>query len=564
MLHNKKNLLSLLLYAFLALMLLAPLGSNNMVPNGQDMRPHIGAIIQGGKAIEAGQFPLRIAPQEHKGEGYAHFQFYGPSLYTVAGVLRALFPHTSPVAIFKLLMFIAFFMGGFFTYLAAKQYVKNNAAALLSGVIYMTAPYFLINAYGRMGLAEIVATGLLPLVFYTTYQLCRTEKNTYLYVCFSAFAWYFLLTTHLLTFFNSSFFLGLFFLLINRHSLKNLMRVAIAYALACALGAWFIVPILQVSHLFSIDFHGLLDFNWLTMLPRLLSPISLGPEAPNITGWNQWSNAFYPSIGWPILMSAIGCWYAVKTKKIVGDAYAAKVLLGIFLLAFFATWAPVDFWHYLPRAFSMTQFSYRYLTYTMLFGALLGSYALTFLFEEIAHLKLPDWLKVMAGTWLIVMSNASWLTSFYPEAILTHELIRHPAVGYNLEGATDYLIPVDKISALKVSQKITHCQRHATKTVCNIPFDAMGETVQLPVLYYPELLRVTVDNNRVDYFPAVSGKKDNLKAYVGVKMPENAQEICIEFIGSHWANRVSAITAFLLCLVCMIIFYRNSRRKNSE
>ena len=66
----KVSLAILGLYFLFGLGLLAPLASNQILPSAPDHANHTAIIVQARKAIEEGQFPLRVAPWQHEGLRY--------------------------------------------------------------------------------------------------------------------------------------------------------------------------------------------------------------------------------------------------------------------------------------------------------------------------------------------------------------------------------------------------------------------------------------------------------------------------------------------------------------
>src|SRR5260370_32200053 len=53
----------------------------------QDLAKHVSVIVEARNALAEGQFPVRVAPNQNRGERYAIFQFYGNLPYTAGGLL---------------------------------------------------------------------------------------------------------------------------------------------------------------------------------------------------------------------------------------------------------------------------------------------------------------------------------------------------------------------------------------------------------------------------------------------------------------------------------------------
>lgn len=75
-LNWKQNILVFLFFSSIAISLLAPLASNVYISgSGYDMPIHVGTIVQAGRALAEGQFPLRVDPHAHVGRLYPYSNF---------------------------------------------------------------------------------------------------------------------------------------------------------------------------------------------------------------------------------------------------------------------------------------------------------------------------------------------------------------------------------------------------------------------------------------------------------------------------------------------------------
>ncbi len=564
----KKNLTILFLYALLAFALLSPTGSGEFIPTSQDSATHIAAIVQGKAAMEEGQFPLRTAPIEYHGWGYPKFQFYGPTLYFITSLLCSVVSPDNPYIAFKIILFLSFWLGGVFLYRLSLFFTNHFSAAVLAGFAYMAAPYFLIDAHWRYALAEVLGLGIVPLVLYYTLQLFINEQFSLKNWLFSSISWYCLMTIHLVTFVNTSFFTGLFILLLSgRYSLIPLCRVGTAYVWGCLLGAWFLIPLYSDSHYFYITRHlseTLMPHNWLTSLPRLFSITSLTPKHPHP---GNMSGPFYPALGWPLLMGFIICVFGVFCGKMKPYTALISKLIGLFLLALFMTWSPINFWQYLPKLLSISQYSYRLLAEEMWISALLLGFALSFILEK----RNSDWLIIPLGIWLIGLSSASWLTCAPQNTINVHTIMQHPFLGYHHTKEINYLVSTHaNIKQSIVSPEVPVndskilCKRNHARIYCRLPSSFTGGLTQFPVFYYPHLLTVLADNQETSYVPTRFNKKSLL---VGLYLSPGEHTIVFEFTGISWANTLSAtimIISSIIFIVLVLLKLRTKLRNKSN
>jgi hypothetical protein len=549
----QKHLAAFCIYCLLAFALLSPTGSGKFIPKEQDSQTHISAIVQSKASLQEGQFPLRTASIEYNGWGYPKFQFYGPTLYFLTGIIYSVITPDNPYVTFKIILFLSFLLGGFFLYRLSLFFTQHFSASVLAGFAYMAAPYFLIDAHWRYALAEVFGLGIVPILLFYTIKLFFNERFSLKDWLLSGFFCYCLMTTHLITFVNTSLFVGLFILLLtNTKNLEGLCRTATAYLWGCLLGAWFLAPIFFDSQSFCITRHvsdTLMSFNWLTPLQRLFSITSFPPQDPSPGNLNA---PFYPAIGWPLLMGFTICLFGVFCGKM--KPYTALVikLLGLFLLALFMTWSPLNFWQYLPKVLNISQYTYRLLVEAIWIGALLLGLALSIVLEE----KMSNWLIIPLGIWLIGLSSASWLMHYPQKTLNVNTLIQRPFLGYSQHSEIGYLVsPFSKLgkSAIEPSISIqttkSFCQRNHALIRCELPASFAGGLTQFPVLYYADLLTISVDNKKFPYYPTLN---DNRSILVGIILSPGKHTLVFEFTGISWANKISVI-AWILSLGGLII-----------
>jgi hypothetical protein len=72
--------------------------------------------------------------------------------------------------------------------------------------------------------------------------------------------------------------------------------------------------------------------------------------------------------------------------------------------------------------------------------------------------------------------------------------------------------------------------------------------VQVPVLYYPNMLRVTCDGQAVPY--------RNVGRFVALEVPAGEHAIAVEFAGLRWANLLSLATAASLGVAAVLLLTR--------
>ena len=100
------------------------------------------------------------------------------------------------------------------------------------------------------------------------------------------------------------------------------------------------------------------------------------------------------------------------------------------------------------------------------------------------------------------------------------------------------------------------CLQKGTSTLCEITLNQDAQIVQLPVLYYSQMLKVWVDNQRIQYFP-VNHRDHNL---VGLKLKPGTHKIRVTFCGLAWTNWISGL-AWLGFIVMSVILFIQKKLK---
>jgi hypothetical protein len=443
----RQSLLVLSLYGLIAIGLFAPMASNAIMPGSEQIN-HVGVIVQARKALWEGQFPIRIAPWQHNGWQYPLFQFYSPLPYTIGGLVYGLITPQNPFIALKIALWMALVTGAFFIYLTAAHLTRSRPAALLAGVIYMTAPYWMINVHARGAFTEAVAQGVIPIVIYYSLRCYEAPRLSWEFWA-AALAWCGLALTHNLTYIWTSFFAGVLFLALairRRGVAPGLWRLGAAFAWGCVLAIYFLAPVISADYLNIRDHYlNVFEFTWSTPIATLLAPVSLPPEPQP----GHIATPFlHASVGWPMLLGfGLAIYLSVQSpfKEMLVDLRARRMvttLAVLFVLAFVLTWSPVDFWAVLPPVVSVAQFSYRLLAQVSWIGALLAAYALVLLFR--GALTLP---QTVAGLLLIMVAHGSFLPPMpsAPAPFTPAHIVEWPDSGY---GRIDYLAAASRFVTL--------------------------------------------------------------------------------------------------------------------
>ncbi|HSW70087.1 MAG TPA: hypothetical protein VLI69_08075 [Gammaproteobacteria bacterium] len=380
---EKQRIFLFLFYWVITSIVLLPLLFNNTLPPIIDVLNHLIGIMQAKTALTAGEFPLRVTPSAHmSGWPYPYFQFYSPTSYMIAGGLFKWLQLNNPYTAYKMCIGLALWFAGIYMYRLVYWLTQSPGTALLSGAVYLLAPYCTVLIYYVGAFNEMLAVGALPaVVYYTLQQYYRGEMKTFL---LSSFSWYLLLTIHLITFLCTSFFVGIGLVLMTimiTKKIKMPVRALAAYLFAYCLAMWHFAPIVQFSKFFIINQSFFFVKLYKVFLSTLLSPVltlSSSSQPGIITDSLLEIN---PTMGVVFAFSAVLGTYLL-IKKSLSEKNLNQILLILlilFFLVFVLIWIPSDFWWRWPV--TMLQYSWRLLSQIMWIGTLLFALGINWLFS---------------------------------------------------------------------------------------------------------------------------------------------------------------------------------------
>ncbi len=205
----------------------------------------------------------------------------------------------------------------------------------------------------------------------------------------------------------------------------------------------------------------------------------------------------------------------------------------------FVTWSPVDFWPYAPQLLRIAQFTFRWLAQVAWIASLALAYGLVLLFR--GKLERPH---VVVGTLLIVLAHGSFLPPPKRSTTTIAEIVKRPDLGY---GGMQYLVNPRSTrldlshggDSSEIPVRVTGplCARLGTSVACHVTIADRPTNLQLPLLFYPNMLDVRINGSRGSYFPLRS------EPYVlaSVRLEPGVYDLTGRFRGLPWADATSAI-----------------------
>jgi len=246
----------LTLLILLSLFILAPLLASGYFLHAHDARHSLIWLVEYDQGIRDGFLWPRWAPDHSQGYGYPLFTFYAPLAFAIAEVFHLL--GASIVGAVKITWALATIFAGVSMYKLARS-LWGVGPAFIAGLLYMTAPYHLVNIYVRGSLAEFVALALYPWVVYSFLQVL--ERQNARSVALAALSLGLLIMTHSVTLMLLPPLLALlilYWLALDWRREGRLPWRATMYALAAGLlggmlAAIFLLPVIGETKYIVVD-----------------------------------------------------------------------------------------------------------------------------------------------------------------------------------------------------------------------------------------------------------------------------------------------------------------------
>ncbi len=345
-------------------------------------------------AFRDNHFPVRWAPNLQYKFGYPvfNFNYYTPfAIGLIATTLGADFETG-----LKFVIFLSFFIGGLFWYLLLKKKLSKSAG-LVSALVYLTAPYQMLDILVRCSIGEIVSLGLLPFMLWSIDRL--VTKFNKLNFSITTLGLAFFSITHNIIFFFSTPVLFLFAIFTGlnqkKFNLKKLTPFLVSFLLAAGLTQFFWTPALLEKKYTNIDQLDQMNTEYLDHFPTFKQLIySPWGNGYSFKGPDDQMSFQIGPVHWLISILAIGFFIFKYQKSKKLDYYQLFFSLLFIASVFFLTPASIPIWKFLPLV-NYVQFPWRLLTFATLASAGLAGFLAK---------KLP---KV---SWLLVILNLVYIT----------------------------------------------------------------------------------------------------------------------------------------------------------
>lgn len=361
-----------------ATILTLPLIDNKIIP-GHDYIFHVTRILQIAEALEEGVFPVRIYVDEIRFWGtpvgifYPGFFVYIPALLKLVGV---------PIEIcYNFFIMMIIYLGALSSWYGFTMLTRSPKTGFFSAVLYISSGWYLIDAYIRSALGELLGLSFLPLAIACSIEFIAKSKVSVKHYIFGILSISAIIESHVL----SSAFLALlvlFLLLVHfRHiSYIKFKRLFFLGLIIFLLNASFIVPFLFYYIKVPLYVEYVEEFS---QKGRSLKVLFLFVVIHNF--WLLIASCSFFSV---YLKKFYGTALFKKTffAKLVFSYYIRFFLIGLFFFCMSSKLIPWDYLNPLKHFFEVMQFPWRFLGIATLFICICGGFGLRMFFQK-AKLK---------------------------------------------------------------------------------------------------------------------------------------------------------------------------------
>ncbi len=359
---NRDNIFTFI-FILITFILISPLLQVGMNILGHDTIFHVSNILAIKEKLFTGDWFLpKIYPIIANGFGYGTGIFYGPLTHYVLALIDYFLVKFSAMTVIKIISCITIFLSMLFMYKFVYKITNKKYISLLSGVLYVTFPYFLSDIYVRNALAESMTFMFLPLIFNGLYELVYLNDSNKFYKLFIPGVVCLTLTHNITTFFTALFIILFLLLNIKKILNKNIIKpLIIALFFAICMCSFYLVPIIEQKVFADINI-----FNENT----IASAQSVAYNALNISKLFPYkNNQSFDGIQFFILIPMLFLLFLSCLKYSEYKNSNKKIFLDFAIIGFIALFMTTNIfpWEYMPSFLLFIQFPWRLLVFADFF-----------------------------------------------------------------------------------------------------------------------------------------------------------------------------------------------------
>ncbi|MBP5623310.1 MAG: hypothetical protein J6X36_00410 [Lachnospiraceae bacterium] len=372
----------------------------------QDLQFHLSRIEGVKEGLLSGQFPVMMQSVWMSGKGYPVSIFYGDAPLYIPAILRILGVKVIPA--YKIFVLLVNILTATSAVISFKKIVKNDIAAYVGALLYVTASYRYVDIYVRAAAGEYVSFIFFPIIALAMYRILFDNeenddifKNSFLL----ALGMTGLIESHILSTVMTVFLLTIvcIFFIKRTFTKKSLLTIGAAVIETVMINLYFIVPFIDY-YINEPVYAGRGGDHTQAMLIR--SSGAYLSQFIDFFGQIFGRNIEYKelrmqlTIGLPLTIALLVCLvvFLVKQRKYPYFVIGFMAMLTLFMSTDRFPWNTLEGRTHLFKILAKVQFPWRYLAAAILFTSLIAALML----KEAAKSKVV--ISVAAVSLCIVMT----------------------------------------------------------------------------------------------------------------------------------------------------------------
>lgn len=500
---------------------------------------HVMRIFEMRKCFADFQIPCRWVPDMGYGNGYPIFNFYGVFPYYLGAIASFVIGYIGAA---KLLFFLPLVLGGVGMYLLAKE-LFGKISGVVSGVLYLFAPYRALDSYVRGAVGECFALAIIPFVFYFFLKLIGSKERKYFALAVISTGLFFV-SHNIMTLIFTPVLLAWILFWQYSEKWKTTRLSILSLIISFGLATFFLLPAFMEKGLVQTES---LTRNELDFRSQFVKVSQLFIDR----SWNyagsapQSANTISYQIGWPHWwLVALSFFFVVVNRKRKNVLLFSFFLL-LFTFAVFMTHNKSSFIWESFEILSFVQFPWRFLSVVIFAGSLLGAYFLT-LFKD----KSLKWLSISIIVLTVVLNWQYFRPEhFYKDVTDTTKLSGQNFIDQQKGSLLDYL-PKTALEPRQLPDKLDNFVNKSNKWQLKIKVDKES-VVEVPVFDFPGW-KVFIDGKEVSH------SNKNVLGRISFVVPSGEHTIDGKFTNTPIRTFGNTIT--LISFLLLILIYAKGRK----
>lgn len=568
--YKKENTKNILILLFVSCIICIPLLNTKLNITYDDGVQHIARLMGTYQSLGENQNFSVIMSRFCNNFGYSWNIFYSP--ITAYGPLIFKIIGLSFINCIKVFIFLITFMSGITMYFFTKEVTKNKKIALISGIIYLFAPYRFTDMYIRNALAELTTFVFLPMIFQGLYGILKQKPKREYILIIGAVG---LILTHTIVTIYVAI-ISLIYIITQFKELKNRRirdKIILSLLFIILISSFFWAPLLEhkINTQYEVFKEGRMERT------EVLKAFKLGFEQLFITFNN---NIMIFEIGLlniivliltPIVIKKL------KRKYINTDFYRFykfALILAIILIIMTLKIFPFE---YLPSILKMIQFSFRLLEFTSFLFAFIVGVNIYVLIRKIKYKDIFIIIAILTISSLAFLSHLQFSDNIdenklWPAVAVTNETgrVHRGCASFEylpskaFENRSYIEKREDKIIVLEGNATIENEQKNLTNLICDITNIQEETKIELPYIYYLGY-RVIIEDG-INQIQLNTYETDN--GFVGVTIPKAEKiKLNVNYEGTFTmkaCNFISILGIIILITRVVLVRIKDIKEKTKE